>query len=113
LSQVVDPGQNITVPQGIEVELEIVELEIVEPSSRKRSRTWDAPLSVSRSFSSDALCKVAEFRLEPQEEGGFVAFSNDYPGAVGQGETEEEALKDLQQAISLLREVLIEEKTGR
>lgn len=47
-----------------------------------------------------------QFVLEPQEEGGFVAYSNEYPGAVGEGETEEEAVRDLQEAIDLLKEVL-------
>jgi predicted RNase H-like HicB family nuclease len=51
-----------------------------------------------------------QFVLDPQEEGGFVAYSNEYPGAIGQGETEEEALSDLQQAIDLLKEVLEQDK---
>ncbi|MCP8308161.1 MAG: type II toxin-antitoxin system HicB family antitoxin [archaeon] len=50
------------------------------------------------------------FSLEPQEEGGFVAFSREFEGAVGQGETIEEALKDLEEAIQLLGEVLKEDK---
>jgi predicted RNase H-like HicB family nuclease len=48
--------------------------------------------------------------LELQEEGGFVAFSKKYPGAVGQGETEEEAIKDLMDAIQLLKEVIEEDR---
>jgi len=51
-----------------------------------------------------------DFYLEPQEEGGFVAFSREFPGAVGQGETEGEAIKDLEEAIQLLKEVLEEDK---
>ena len=51
-----------------------------------------------------------EIYLEPQEEGGFVAFSAKYPGAVGQGETEEEAIKDLEEAVQLLEEVLEENR---
>lgn len=61
----------------------------------------------------DALSRLTEFHLEPQEEGGFVAFSNEYSGAVGQGETAEEAIRDLEEAISLLKEVLDEEETKR
>lgn len=53
------------------------------------------------------------FILEPQEEGGFVAYSKEYSGAIGQGETEEEAISDLKEAISLLKEVLEEDKTRR
>jgi len=44
--------------------------------------------------------------LEPQEEGGFVALCREYPGAVGQGETEDEAVKDLIEAIKVLKEYL-------
>lgn len=51
--------------------------------------------------------------LEPQEEGGFVAFSKEYAGAVGQGETVEEAIKDLQEAIQLLKEVLEEDTANK
>lgn len=103
-----DSGQTIAVPQGIDITLEIVEVQIL--ASRKHTRTCDVPLTVGRTFNSDALAQVTEFRLEPQKEGGFVAFSNEYSGAVGQGETEEEAIDDLQKAISLLIEVLDEEK---
>ena len=46
--------------------------------------------------------------VEPQEDGGFVAFSDKYPSAVGQGDTEEEAFRDLIEAIELLKEVLKE-----
>lgn len=44
--------------------------------------------------------------LEPQEEGGFVALCKEYPGAVGQGETKDEAVKDLVEAIKVLKEYL-------
>jgi len=53
---------------------------------------------------------MTEFTIEIQDEGGFVAFSKQYEGAVGQGETEEEAIKDLEQAIELLKEVLEEQE---
>ncbi len=51
-----------------------------------------------------------QFVLDPQEEGGFVAYSKEYPGAIGQGETEAEALRDLQEAIELLKEVLEQDR---
>ena len=59
-------------------------------------------------------CITSSIYLEPQEEGGFVAFSTQYTGAVGQGETEEEAIRDLGKAIDLLKEVLeeVKEKDG-
>ncbi|MCK4820425.1 type II toxin-antitoxin system HicB family antitoxin [bacterium] len=44
------------------------------------------------------------FLLEHQPEGGFVVISFRYPGATGQGETEDEAIKDIQDAIELLKE---------
>jgi len=43
-------------------------------------------------------------RLESPSEGGFVTFSSEYPGAVGQGETEEDAIRDIQLAMELLKE---------
>ena len=50
------------------------------------------------------------FNLEIQEEGDYVAFSPEHPRAVGQGETLEEAVKDLEEAVELLKEVLEEER---
>lgn len=48
--------------------------------------------------------------LEAQDEGGFVAFSAEYPRAVGQGETEKEAIDDLNEAIQLLKEISEEDQ---
>ena len=42
--------------------------------------------------------------IEPAPEGGFWAICLELPGANGQGETMEEARKDLQAAIELLLE---------
>jgi predicted RNase H-like HicB family nuclease len=42
--------------------------------------------------------------IEPAPEGGFWAICLEIPGANGQGETMEEARKDLQAAIELLLE---------
>lgn len=63
----------------------------------------------------DALTSVAGLRMhfEPQEEGGFVVYCKEYAGAVGQGETFEEAIKDLAEAISLLREIQAEDRAAR
>jgi predicted RNase H-like HicB family nuclease len=47
--------------------------------------------------------------LEPQSEGGFVARSIAFEGTIGQGETEEEALRDLNEAIEVLKEFLVKE----
>jgi predicted RNase H-like HicB family nuclease len=53
---------------------------------------------------------ISDFFLEPQEEGGFVVYSREFLGAVGQGETIEEAIADIQVAIKLLKEVADEDK---
>lgn len=53
---------------------------------------------------------TSDFYLESQEGGGFVALSTEFPGAVGQGETIEEAMADIQSAIGLLKEVFDEDK---
>jgi len=42
--------------------------------------------------------------LEPQEEGGYTVQCLKMPGAISQGETKEEALENLKEAISLVFE---------
>ncbi len=42
--------------------------------------------------------------LEPQEEGGFTAYVPSLPGCVSQGETKEEAVKNIKEAIELYLE---------
>jgi len=61
--------------------------------------------------SEEIQSSISDFRLEPQEEGGFVVFSREYSGAVGQGETIEEAIADIQSAIKVLKEVAAEDAT--
>jgi predicted RNase H-like HicB family nuclease len=39
--------------------------------------------------------------LEPAEEGGYTAYAPSLPGCVSEGETEEEALDNIKDAISL------------
>ena len=48
------------------------------------------------------------FYLHAEKEGGFVTFSEKHSGAVGQGETEEEAAHDLMGAIVALKEFYLE-----
>ncbi|HSY51345.1 MAG TPA: type II toxin-antitoxin system HicB family antitoxin [Thermoanaerobaculia bacterium] len=43
--------------------------------------------------------------FEPAEEGGYVAFVEEVPGAVSQGETLEEARENLKEALELMLEV--------
>ena len=43
--------------------------------------------------------------LEPQEEGGFTAYVPSLPGCISQGETKEEAIKNIKEAIELYLEV--------
>lgn len=59
------------------------------------------------------LSGMPEFKIEKQEEGGFVALSEEYSGAVGQGETEEEAIEDLKKAIKFLKEIEEDEKVHK
>jgi predicted RNase H-like HicB family nuclease len=56
--------------------------------------------------------RLLKFRvvLEPQPEGGYVAYVPTLPGCVSQGETKEEALKNIREAIELYLEVVEEQK---
>lgn len=42
--------------------------------------------------------------LEPQEEGGFAVFVPALPGCISQGETREEAIENIREAIALYLE---------
>ena len=42
--------------------------------------------------------------LEPQEEGGFTAYVPSLPGCISEGETKEEAVKNIKEAIELYLE---------
>lgn len=42
--------------------------------------------------------------LEPSDEGGFTVYIPSLPGCISEGETEEEALKNIQEAIELYLE---------
>ena len=46
--------------------------------------------------------------LEPQPEGGYVAYVPALPGCFSQGETKEEALKNIMEAIELYLEAVEE-----
>jgi len=47
--------------------------------------------------------------LEKQEEGGYTAYIPSLPGCVSQGETKEEALKNIKEAIELYLEAGVNE----
>ena len=47
--------------------------------------------------------------LEPQEEGGYTVLCLELPGAISQGETKEEALENIKEAIGLVLEVIQED----
>lgn len=47
--------------------------------------------------------------LEKEEEGGYSAQCLELPGAISQGETKEEALRNIKEAIGLVLDVLQEE----
>ena len=42
--------------------------------------------------------------LEPQEEGGFTAYVPSLPGCISQGETKEDTIKNIKEAIELYLE---------
>ena len=42
--------------------------------------------------------------LEPQEEGGFTAYVPSLPGCISEGNTKEEAIKNIKEAIQLYLE---------
>ena len=44
--------------------------------------------------------------LEPQDEGGYTVRCLELPGAISQGETKEEALANIKEAIELVVDVL-------
>lgn len=48
--------------------------------------------------------------IEPQREGGFTAYVPKLPGCVTEGETYEETVKNMKEALSLYLEVLKERK---
>jgi predicted RNase H-like HicB family nuclease len=50
--------------------------------------------------------------LEKEEEGGYSAQCLELPGAISQGETKEEALKNIKEAIEAVLEVLNQEVKG-
>ena len=45
-----------------------------------------------------------EIVLEPSEEGGFTVYAPSLPGCVSEGDTREEALTNIQEAIELYLE---------
>ncbi|MBI2656819.1 type II toxin-antitoxin system HicB family antitoxin [Candidatus Woesearchaeota archaeon] len=42
--------------------------------------------------------------LEPQEEGGFTVYVPSLPGCISQGDTKEEAIKNIKEAVELYLE---------
>jgi len=42
--------------------------------------------------------------LEPQEEGGYTVYAPSLPGCISEGETKEEALQNIKEAIELYLE---------
>lgn len=61
------------------------------------------------------LVSIMRFKviLEPQREGVFVAYVPAFPGCVSQGETREEALQNIKEALTFYLEVLEEVNMGK
>jgi predicted RNase H-like HicB family nuclease len=51
--------------------------------------------------------------LEPSDEGGFTVYVPSLPGCISEGETEEEALANIREAIELYLEPVDDELTGQ
>ncbi len=51
--------------------------------------------------------------LEPSDEGGFTVYVPSLPGCISEGETEEEAMANIREAIELYLEALDDELSGR
>jgi len=49
-------------------------------------------------------CMKLTIVLEPQEEGGFTAYVPSLPGCISQGDTKEESIKNIKEAIELYLE---------
>ena len=47
--------------------------------------------------------------LEPDEEGGYTVYVPDLPGCISEGETVEEAMQNIREAMQLYLEPVIEE----
>ena len=52
-----------------------------------------------------------EVVLEEQEEGGFTIYVPSLPGCISQGETKEEAIKNIKEAILLYAPLILYERT--
>ena len=52
---------------------------------------------------------VLKIVLEPSEEGGFTVYAPSLPGCISEGETEEEAVNNLKEAIELYLEPVEDE----
>ena len=51
--------------------------------------------------------------LEPSEDGGYTVYVPSLPGCISEGDTREEALVNIKEAIELYLESDEEEKTGK
>ena len=47
--------------------------------------------------------------LEPSEEGGFTVYAPSLPGCISEGDTKEEALKNIKEAIELYIEPVVDD----
>jgi predicted RNase H-like HicB family nuclease len=51
--------------------------------------------------------------LEPSEDGGFTAFVPSLPGCISEGDTREDALRNIREAIELYLEPVDDELSGK
>ena len=84
------------------VDLGSFDISIYHPSAPMRLTPYNLEYAYNNHSENTPFPKG--IRLETKLEGGYVSLSFEYPGAIGQGETEEEAIRDIQEAIALLKE---------
>ena len=67
---------------------------------------WERVLNSKDLYTSFIIgqCMKLTIVLEPQEEGGFTAYVPSLPGCISQGDTKEESIKNIKEAIELYLE---------
>jgi|GEM_PF-170158 predicted RNase H-like HicB family nuclease len=82
------------------------------PQSSRPGSSHSAPRAPRDNYQKTCMIRVIKGMimkytvvLEPQEEGGFTVQCVEIPGAISQGETREEALANIKEAIELVLDV--------
>lgn len=79
-------------------------------SMTSRSNMVELKANLNNSDNDNVSSKI-HIELISQEEGGYTVLVPDLPGCISEGDTKEEALKNIAEAIDLYLEVNNEQKT--